>query len=92
MDQTLRVYLLTEEQKFLLEGREVEPGWAFTFYIWCESWVITQDQWEFSSDPELDWVKDLEYRYVEGLDWINLAPGVWDSSQVHTFMPQDPYI
>lgn len=88
----LKVYILTDEQASSLQGKEVEPGWLFTPVNYEGLWMLTQDQVEFSSFPENDWVKDLDYGFMEGTDWINLAPGVWDSSAIHIFLPQDPYI
>lgn len=87
----LKIYILTELQKDSLLGKEVEPGWLFTPVKYGDDWVLTQDQVEFSSFPENEWVKDLPNGYIEGTDWVNLAPGVWDSSQIHIFVPQDPY-
>ena len=66
------VYLLTEEQKVLLEGREAAKDSFFKPIDDANgNWVITEEEVSIASCEDILWVKDLpqiEYKAKEIFD------------------------
>lgn len=66
------VYLLTEEQKVLLEGREFAKDSFFKPIDDANgNWVITEEEVSIASCEDILWVKDLpqiEYKAKEIFD------------------------
>jgi hypothetical protein len=66
-------YKLTEQQKDLLEGREVQSNWAFGPVMDINKvWFIFQQEVDATTAEDLQWVKELpqvEYqRPLESID------------------------